>query len=107
MLQTTSAHPQSELPRTLHRIENCIFSNFQTHAVYPNGSFAWAGREYPLATFLAAGITVTINTDNPVVSCTNMVKECFQASYALADLKLSLWELHLILRAGFTEAFLT
>jgi hypothetical protein len=87
-------------------VELCPVSNFQTNAVYPY-KMAGTGREYPLRKFLEVGLNVTINTDNPVVSYTNMVKECFQAAYALGSARLSLWDLLRILRAGFTQSFLT
>lgn len=87
-------------------IELCPVSNFQTNAVYPKGK-SGQGREYPLHKFFKMGLNVTLNTDNPVVSHTNMVKECFQASYALGGTGLSVWELLRILRTGFTQSFLT
>lgn len=87
-------------------IELCPVSNFQTNAVFPPGKVGH-GREYPLRKFLEEGLAVTINTDNPIISCTNMVKECFQASYAFGKPGLSLWELLRILRLGFAHAFLT
>lgn len=87
-------------------VELCPVSNFQTNAVYPKGK-SGAGREYPLREFLEKGLNVTLNTDNPVVSHTNMVKECFQASYAIGKKGLSLWDLLRILRTGFAQSFLT
>lgn len=87
-------------------IELCPVSNFQTNAVYPHGE-SKPGREYPLKTFLEEGLSVTINTDNPIVSYTNMVKECFQTSYAYGEPGLSLWDILRILRAGFVNSFLT
>ncbi len=62
---------------------------------------------YPLREFLEYGIVVCINTDNPVISFTNMVKECFQASYAFGEPGLSLWDLLRILRTGFVQSFLS
>lgn len=87
-------------------IELCPVSNFQTNAVYPKGK-SDQGREYPLHEFFRKGLNVTLNTDNPVVSHTNMVKECFQASYAISKQGLTLWDLLRILRTGFTQSFLT
>jgi len=87
-------------------IELCPVSNFQTNAVYPPKEVK-QGREYPLKTYLDAGLRVTINTDNPIISHTNMIKECFQASYAYGAQGLTLWELLHILRMGFTQSFLT
>ena len=89
-------------------IELCPVSNFQTNAVYPyNSDKTCHYREYPLRKFLEEGLAVTINTDNPIVSYTNMVKECLQASYSYGEPGLSLWELLSILRMGFFQAFLT
>ncbi len=87
-------------------VELCPISNFQTNAVLPHGQ-AGAARVYPLREFLKYGIVVCINTDNPVISCTNMVKECFQASYAFGKPGLSLWDILRILRLGFTQSFLS
>nr|VFJ45876.1 MAG: adenosine deaminase [Candidatus Kentron sp. DK] len=87
-------------------VELCPVSNFQTNTIYPHGK-AGHGREYPLRRFLSEGLAVTLNTDNPVISHTNMIKECLQASYAFGEPGLSLWELLRILRLGFTNAFLT
>ncbi len=87
-------------------VELCPVSNFQTNALYPHGKTG-LGREYPLRTFLEKGINVCINTDNPIISFTNMVKECFQASYAYGGSGLTLWDLLRVLRTGFTQSFLT
>ncbi|MDH4317554.1 MAG: hypothetical protein OEV64_04115 [Desulfobulbaceae bacterium] len=87
-------------------IELCPVSNFQTNAVYPHGE-SKHGREYPLKTFMEEGLSVTINTDNPIISYTNMVKECFQASYAYGEPGLTLWDIMRILRGGFVNSFLT
>jgi len=87
-------------------VELCPVSNFQTNAILPHGQEG-AARVYPLRKFMENGISVCINTDNPVISSTNMVKECFQASYAFGGNGLSLWDLLRILRAGFVHAFLS
>nr|VFJ43261.1 MAG: adenosine deaminase [Candidatus Kentron sp. FM]VFJ43973.1 MAG: adenosine deaminase [Candidatus Kentron sp. FM]VFK06010.1 MAG: adenosine deaminase [Candidatus Kentron sp. FM] len=87
-------------------VELCPVSNFQTNAVFPHGKKEH-GRIYPLREFLKEGIAVTLDTDNPVISDTNPIKECFQASHAFGDPGLSLWELLRILRLGFSRAFLT
>nr|VFJ55806.1 MAG: adenosine deaminase [Candidatus Kentron sp. FW] len=87
-------------------VELCPVSNFQTNAVFPYGKKEH-GRAYPLREFLREGIAVTLNTDNPVISDTNPIKECFQASYAFGEPGLSLWDLLRILRLGFSRAFLT
>ena len=92
-------------------IELCPVSNYQTN------EFAEAkpGREYPLKKFLQFGNIVCLNTDNPIVSYTNIVKEFFQASYAYAPADkdengkagpgLSLWDALRMIRMGFASAF--
>jgi len=86
-------------------VELCPVSNFQTNQFVPAGKKQ--GREYPLRAFLENGNAVCLNTDNPIISYTNMVKECFQASYAFGGKGLSLWELLRILRMGFVHSFLS
>jgi adenosine deaminase len=92
-------------------IELCPVSNFQTNQLVPAGSET-GGREYPLREFLENGNAICLNTDNPLISHTNMIKECFQASYAYGkkgndqDSGLSLWQLLRILRIGFIYSFL-
>jgi adenosine deaminase len=90
-------------------VELCPVSNFQTNQFVPaiptDGNSL--GREYPLRAFLDNGNAVCLNTDNPIISYTNMVKECFQASYAFGGKGLSLWELLRILRMGFVHSFLS
>lgn len=49
-------------------VEMCPTSNFQTKAVK-----SW--KEYPLLSFLEAGIKVSVNTDNRTVSGTTMTRE--------------------------------
>ncbi len=89
-------------------IELCPVSNFQTNPFVPANSNSEGSnlREYPLRLYLENGNVVCINTDNPLISNTNMVKECFQASYAYGGSGLPIWELLRILRMGFTKAFL-
>jgi len=82
-------------------IELCPVSNYQTN------EFAGAkpGREYPLKKFLEFGNIICLNTDNPIVSYTNIVKEFFQASYAYGGDGLSLWDALRMIRMGFAHAF--
>lgn len=86
-------------------LELCPVSNFQTNQVIPADKDQ-RGRKYPLKKFLISGNAVCINTDNPLISHTNMIKECFQASFAYGDNGLSLWELLRIFRMGFVHSFL-
>lgn len=58
----------SELARKGITLECCLTSNVQTGAV---SSLA----DHPLRKLLAAGVRVTINTDNPTVSVTTLAKE--------------------------------
>lgn len=87
-------------------VELCPVSNFQTNQFVPADGKS-LGREYPLWAFFKNGNAVCLNTDNPIISYTNMIKECFQASYAFGDKGLSLWELLRILRMGFVHSFLS
>jgi adenosine deaminase len=84
-------------------IELCPVSNFQTSHFSGLGG----ARPYPLRGLLAAGILVSINTDNPVISHTNMVREFFQASYAWGDWGMPLWEALALVRMGFVMSFLS
>jgi adenosine deaminase len=82
-------------------IEICPVSNYQTNEFAP----AKPGREYPLKEFLDSGDIVCLNTDNPIVSYTNIIKEFLQASYAYGDKGISLWDALLMIRMGFAHAF--
>lgn len=90
-------------------IELCPISNFQTNHLLPHEEdegIKKPGRQYPLRKLLENGNAICLNTDNPIISHTNMVKECFQASYAYGGKGLSLWDLLSIIRMGFYYAFL-
>ena len=90
-------------------VELCPISNFQTNHLLPHEEdegIKKPGRQYPLRKLLENGNAICINTDNPIISHTNMVKECFQASYAYGGKGLSLWDLLSIIRMGFYYAFL-
>jgi len=93
-------------------IELCPVSNYQTNK-FDNSdncvehSVQKAGRCYPLRKLIENGNAVCINTDNPFISCTNIIKECFQASYAYGGRGLSLWELLRIFRMGFVHSFMS
>lgn len=77
-------------------IECCLTSNVQTHAVETYD-------QHPLRKYFEAGLQVSINTDNRLMSGTDLVTE-----YQLAarHLGFTLEELMLIARNGFTNAFL-
>jgi adenosine deaminase len=93
-------------------IELCPISNDQT------GAFSDA-RPYPLHRFMQEGIDVCLNTDNPIISDTDIVKEFFQASWAVSEAKcaaqpertdtqqgLSLWDALQLIKTGFKRSFL-
>jgi len=82
-------------------IELCPVSNYQTNEFADSKP----GRVYPLRKFLEFGNIVCLNTDNPIVSYTNIVKEFFQASYAYGGDGLSLWDALRMIRMGFAHAF--
>lgn len=58
-------------------LEFCPISNLQTKAIQ-----SWD--QYPLVTYLNAGIPVTVNTDNLTVSNTNLTKELWTLQEKLA-----------------------
>ena len=84
-------------------VELCPISNHQTSAFGKPGDPR--ERQYPLKEYLRTGLLVTISTDNPIISDTNIVREYFQASYACGGL--SLWEALRIMRMGFVASFLS
>jgi len=85
-------------------IELCPVSNYQTNE-FVGAESGKPGRIYPLKKFLDNGNIVCLNTDNPIVSYTNIVKEFFQASYAYGKEGLSLWNALRMIRMGFAHAF--
>jgi adenosine deaminase/DNA-binding NarL/FixJ family response regulator len=94
-------------------IELCPISNFQTSHF---GSMeAPSVRPYPLRTLIDRGVLVSINTDNPIISHTNIVREFFQASFAWAaagvglergQAGMPLWEALRIVRMGYVMSFM-
>ena len=86
-------------------IELCPSSNFQTNHLVQHG--AANGRPYPIVTYLENGNAICINTDNPIISYTNIVKEYFMASWACGEKGISLWNLLRIIRMGFVHSFLS
>ncbi len=87
-------------------IELCPVSNYQTNQFRPPNA-KQAGRKYPLQKFMDNGNSVCLNTDNPIISFTNIVKEFFQASYSLSPQGLSLWDALRMIRMGFVHAFMS
>jgi adenosine deaminase len=84
-------------------VELCPVSNHQTCHFTESGK---PGRKYPIKEYIEAGIPVCLNTDNPVISGTDIIKEFFQASTALGGEGLSLWDALLLVRMGFRHSFL-
>jgi len=60
--------------------------------------------EYPLKNYLHQGLRVTVNTDNPGISCTSPTQELHRAT-RLTKGGLSVWELLQIVRNGFRASF--
>lgn len=59
---------QKELARKRIGVEMCPISNYQTKALL-------LGERYPIREFANAGVAVTVNTDNRMVSNTSLAKE--------------------------------
>lgn len=77
-------------------LEVCITSNLQTHPEWGTP------KQHPFRGLLEAGLTVTLNTDNTLVSRTDLVQEALAAVRA-ADLQPK--ALTEILRGAFNHAF--
>lgn len=88
-------------------IEMCPSSNDQIIGFkdFLDGDTQDYERPYPLRCFLDAGLKVTINTDDPGISCTTLSQEYFKAASMTPD-GLSKWEILQILRNGYQAAFL-
>jgi len=61
---------------------------------------------YPLSEYIAAGILVTINTDDPGISLTDLTNEYYSAA-AMSPNGLSAWEILQIIKNGFKASFLS
>lgn len=77
-------------------IEACLTSNLQTNAIDDL-------RKHPAGDYLHAGVCVTLNTDNRLMSATNMVKE-FEVAHQMLGLGVD--ALKLLSLNGFEAAFL-
>jgi adenosine deaminase len=60
---------------------------------------------YPLKQYLSEGLKVTVNTDDPGISLTNITQEYYKAA-CLTNEGLSKWEILQINRNGFKYGFL-
>lgn len=72
-------------------VEMCPISNYQTKALQP-------GTTYPIREFAAAGIPVTINTDNRLVSNTTIRKEMYflHENFGITEEELREYQLYAI-----------
>ena len=77
-------------------VECCLTSNVQTHTIQ-------SVEEHPLRQFIAAGLQVSLNTDNRLMSGTDLVTEYGLAAHRLG---FSVEELLALARQGFVNAFL-
>ncbi len=86
-------------------IEMCPSSNFQIVG-YKDSAFVETVdmTEYPLKTFLNSGLGVTINTDDPGISRTNLTYEFYKAAL-MSEGGLTKWEILQLIRNGFRFAF--
>lgn len=83
-------------------VEMCPSSNAQVVG-YRDYILGADGREYPLAAYLDRGLRVTVNTDNPGISRTDISTEYYKAASMSAD-GLSRWQVLQLVRNGFQAA---
>jgi adenosine deaminase len=62
-------------------------------------------KKYPLKQYLKDGLKITINTDDPGMSLTNLTNEYYKAA-CLTENGLTKWEILQINRNGFKYGFL-
>ena len=91
-------------------IELCPVCNHQTSHFDSPDSNGEEGdlpsRPYPLKMYMEHGLLISISTDNPIISNTNLIKEYFQASHAYDKSGLSLWEALRIMRMAYISTFI-
>jgi len=85
-------------------IEMCPSSNRQTMG-FRRFDREEQGETYPLKHYLDHGIIVTVNTDNPGISRTNLSREYLEAARLTPD-GLSKWDILRLVRNGFRAIFL-
>lgn len=86
-------------------VEMCPSSNFQIVGYRDNYLPDTFHRPvYPLKDYLNEGVKVTVNTDNPGISRTNLTQEIHRAA-RLTPGGLCLWDVLKIVRNGFKAAF--
>jgi adenosine deaminase len=88
-------------------IELCPSSNDQIigYHDYFNSVDKYKNKEYPLKGYLDSGLKITINTDDPGISLTNLTSEYYKAA-TMTKGGLSKWEILQINRNGFKYGFL-
>lgn len=84
-------------------VEMCPSSNFQIVG-FADWMLDMNGAAYPLQQYLAAGMRVTINTDNPGISRTTMSNELYKAA-AMVKGGLTRWQILQLIRNSFKAAF--
>lgn len=85
-------------------VEMCPSSNDQIVGYDDALAGSRGGRAYPLAAYLAQGLRVTVNTDNPGISRTSPSAELYKAA-CLSPGGLTRWQILQLLRNGFQAAF--
>lgn len=102
-----------EDPRLLSRfvnrriaVEMCPSSNYQIIG-YKDFRFnrTKAMKQYPLMDYFRKGVRVTINTDNPGISRTNLSYEYYKTA-CMTEGGISKWDILKIIRNGFISAFI-
>lgn len=85
-------------------VELCPVSNHQTceFSEQPGG----LGRTYPLEAYLTEGIPVCLNTDNPIISRTDLIQEFFVASWTMRKAPMTFWLALLLVKTAFRSSFL-
>ncbi len=98
-------------PRLMEKIYNqkialemCPSSNYQIVGYSDYMLDIFLEKEYPLKDYLKHGIKVTINTDNPGISRTNLSKEYYKAASMTKD-GISIWDLFQIIKNGYNAGF--
>ena len=84
-------------------VELCPSSNFQIVG-FKDFRLKCPGRTYPLRTFLNCGLRVTINTDDPGISDTDLNHE-YQKAAAMTEGGLSRWDTIRLAYNGFSASF--
>ncbi len=88
-------------------IEMCPTSNFQIVGFKDYNIISSSNlKEYPLKQYLDKGIYVTINTDDPGISLTDLTQEYYKAA-SMTKGGLSKWDILRIIRNGFRFAFIS